>query len=65
MANGSSYDFGAAFGLQTALLEDTTDLAVEGQSSRLSISARRQLVIEVDISLKKVERVLEETKQAL
>lgn len=65
MANGSSYDFGAAFGLLTALLEDTVELAVEGQSSRLSTSARRQLVIEVDISLKKVGRVLEEIKQAL
>ena len=65
MANGSAYEFGAAFGLLTAILEDAADLAVDGQSSKLPWLQRRRLILGIERGLERAVQKVEEIKNNL
>ncbi len=65
MANGSTYDFGAAFAPLTCVLEDATVQAVEGQSGLINETSRKGIVIELEQRIAGASRLLKEIKTAL
>ena len=65
MANGSTYDFGAAFARLTCILEDATVLAADGQSMQIDHVARLRLVTDLEKSIGQASLVLKEIKTAL
>ncbi len=65
MANGSTYDFGAAFARITCGLEDAIERAVEGQSGLIDQTARERIVIELEQRIAGASRLLKEIKTAL